>query len=103
MTTTDPLIRPGNVDWLADAYRHKGTPLADAVLAGRHVDFTREECAAALARVLAEVHADLAILEERRRFDPDPVTARLQSLLDLSDDELEELHRAGLLDDLEAT
>ena len=44
-----------------------------------------------------------ALLEERRRFDPEPITARLQALLELSDDELEQLHRAGLLDDLDET
>jgi hypothetical protein len=66
---TDPLIRPGNVGWLADAIRHAGNSvLADAVLANRFIDFTRAERVAALGVVFAELDAELVVSRARRRW-----------------------------------
>lgn len=101
MMTTPP--RGGLVERLAEAYRHRGRPYADLVIAGRHLDMTPREIAAAQAMVLAEWRAELVLLTAHRNqleAEPDPVDARLRALLDLDDDELAELHRAGLLRDL---
>ena len=99
---TGPTIRSGNVSWLAEAWRHAGrSVLADTVLANRFRDFTRQERQAALAECLAEARARLIVAEAARSLaEVDPLATRLRSLLELADDELEELHRAGLLDDL---
>lgn len=60
------LLRPEAVDFLADAYRHKGRPVADAILANRHRDYSRAECEAALSRVQIEAETELLILRALR-------------------------------------
>jgi hypothetical protein len=94
------MIRQELVDTLAEAYRHRGSPYAEAVIANRHLDLLPEECSAAVSVVLAETHAQLAILTARLGLPTDTVSARLTALLELPDAELEELQQAGLLDDL---
>jgi hypothetical protein len=94
------MIRQELVDTLAEAYRHRGTPYAEALISNRRLDMLPEECGAALAAVLAETYAELAILKARTALPVDAVTARLTALLELPPAELEELQRAGLLDDL---
>lgn len=91
----------GNVEWLAEAYRHWGrSELADLVIANRHRDFSPAECRAALAMVMAEAQAQLVVLQARRGFSADPLNARLQALLFLTNDELAALRADGFLDDL---
>ncbi|CAN5713875.1 hypothetical protein BH11ACT8_BH11ACT8_12250 [soil metagenome] len=106
MTTTNPTAsRADAVDFLADAWRHKGrSKLADLVIAGCHLDYTHAERREALSRVVAELHADLVLIREHARLatteHPDPVVARGMALLDLEDHELEHLLRHGMVDDL---
>ena len=97
--------RADAVDLLADAWRHKDrSKLADLVIANRHRDYSHAERREALSRVVAEMHADLIVLEalrdHLRRADPDPLVTRGQALLNLDDTELEHLLRHGMLDDL---
>lgn len=93
-------VRQDLVDHLAEAYRHRGSPYAEAVIANRHIDLLPAECAAAVSVVLAETYAELAIVRARAGLPVDALAARLTALLALPPAELEELQRAGLLDDL---
>ena len=93
-------VRQELVDTLADAYRHRGSAYAEAVIANRHQDMLPAECSAALSAVLAETYAELEIARARAGLPADPQSARLTALLELPPAELEELQRAGLLDDL---
>lgn len=93
---------PERVAFLADAYRaRRRSPYAALVVEHRHLDFTIDECRQALAEVLAEAEAELVVMRACREIAADPVAARLSALLELDDAELEQLHHAGLLDDLE--
>lgn len=99
------------VERLAEAYRRRGEPYADAVIAGRHLDLSPRQVATARAMARTELAAELAVLgaehavlvaqRDRVTAEPDPVAARLRALLALDDDELADLHRAGLLDNLD--
>ena len=62
------MIRPEAVAHLVEAYRHMGeSTLADMVIANRHLDWTPEECRAALAVWQAELEAALIVSQEMRR------------------------------------
>ena len=62
------MIRPEAVAHLAEAYRHMGdSDYADLIIRNRHLDWTDEECRAALAVWQAELEAALIVSQEMRR------------------------------------
>lgn len=62
-------VRPDKVALLAAAYRKQGTPLADALIAGRYQDFTAEERLVARAESLADAQGNVVLFGTRQKWE----------------------------------